>query len=141
MTMDILQTVLGGFVASLVWFIVGGALYMNPFTANIYKNLENSPGFKKWKDTKRYLINMYIFGILAQCLLFAFVYAFIKPILPGTLILNGLFFGLILVAIKIFPRLFDMWLQSTYPNKLLAIEFINGTIGSFVIGVVFAYVI
>ncbi|MFH8110168.1 MAG: hypothetical protein QXE42_01880 [Candidatus Aenigmatarchaeota archaeon] len=61
------------------------------------------------------------------------MYSFIKPILPGSLLLSTIFFGLILVAVKIFPRLLDMWMQSTYPNKLLTVEFINGTIGSFVI--------
>lgn len=40
--------------------------------------------------------------------------------------------GGILVGVKIIPRLFDMYLQSTYPNKLLTIEFINGVIGSFI---------
>jgi hypothetical protein len=84
---------------------------------------------------------MYIFGILIQCLLFAFVYSFIKPILPGSLFLNTIFFGLILVAVKIFPRLFDMWMQSTYPNKLLAVEFVNGTIGSFVIAFILTLII
>jgi hypothetical protein len=55
--------------------------------------------------------------------------------------MKSLVFGLILIAVKIFPRFFDMWIQTTYPNRLLAVEFVNGTIGSFVIGVVFAYVI
>lgn len=141
MAINLLQTILGGFLASIVWFIVGGILYMNPIVAKIYKKLENSPELKKWKDTKKYLINMYIFGILIQCLLFAFVYSLIKPILPGSLVLNTIFFGLILVAVKIFPRLFDMWMQSTYPNKLLAVEFVNGTIGSFVIAIVLALII
>ena len=54
---------------------------------------------------------------------------------------KGIVFAFILIALKIFPRFFDMWIQSTYPNKLLAVEFVNGTIGSFVIGLVFAYVI
>jgi len=55
--------------------------------------------------------------------------------------MKSLVFGLILIAVKIFPRFFDMRIQTTYPNRLLAVEFVNGTIGSFVIGVVFAYVI
>ncbi len=109
---------------------------MNPFVARIYKGFENSPGVKRWKNTKKYLINMYLFGSLLQCLLFAFVYSFVKPVLPGTLLLNTIFFSLILVAVKIFPRLFDMWMQSTYPNRLLAVEFVNGTIGCFVTALV-----
>jgi hypothetical protein len=52
---------------------------MNSFVASIYKKFEGSPGFKKWEDTKSYLIYMYLL-ILVQCLLFAGVYAFIKPV-------------------------------------------------------------
>ncbi|MFH8110167.1 MAG: hypothetical protein QXE42_01875 [Candidatus Aenigmatarchaeota archaeon] len=47
MAINLLQTILGGFLASVVWFIVGGILYMNPFVAKIYKNFKNSPGCKK----------------------------------------------------------------------------------------------
>lgn len=138
MAIDLLQTSLAGVLASIVWFVVGGALYMNPFVAKIYRNYENSPGLKKWKDAKEYLINMYVFGILIQCLLFAVVYSFIKPVLSGGLVSNTLSFGSILIAVKVLPRLFDMWMQSTYPNKLLAIEFVNGVIGSFVIALTLA---
>jgi len=140
MTIDIIQTISGGFIASVVWFIVGGALYMNPFVAKIYKDAQGSPGLKKWSSVPKYIGLQYA-GILAQCLLWAFVFALVKSALSEEVLIKGLVFGLILVAVKIFPRFFDMWIQSTYPNKLLAVEFINGTIGSFVIGMVFAYVI
>lgn len=138
MAIDLFQTSLAGVLASIVWFIVGGILYMNPFVAKIYRNFEKSPGLKKWRDTKKYLISMYVFGILIQCLLFAVVYSFIKPVLSGSLVSNTLSFGSILIAVKVLPRLFDMWMQSTYPNKLLAVEFVNGVIGSFVIALTLA---
>lgn len=140
MTVDASQAALGGLVASVVWFVIGGALYMNPGVAKIYRNAEDSAALKKWASVPKYVGLQYI-GILAQCLLWAFVYAMVAPALPEMLLTKGLVFGLILVALKIFPRLFDMWIQSTYPNKLLGVEFINGTIGSLVVGVVFAYVI
>ncbi len=141
MTTSIAQTVLGGFVASIVWFIIGGALYMNPPVAKIYKDAENSPGLKKWPSVPKYLGLQFTGGALAQCLLWAFVFAVVKPALPESTLLRGILFGLILIAVKIYPRFFDMWIQSTYPGKLLAVEFVNGAIGSFVIGVVLAYVI
>jgi len=140
MTIYITQIILGGFLASVVWFIVGSVLYMNPFVANIYKGAENSPALKKWASVPKYICLQYV-GILAQCLLWAFVFALAKPVLPDGVLMKSLIFGLLLIAVKIFPRFFDMWIQSTYPNKLLAVEFLNGTIGSFVIGVVFSYVL
>ena len=116
------------------------SFYQNPLVAKIYKSAEGSPGLKKWQSIPKYLGLQYI-GILAQCMLWAFVFALVKPILPEEVFMKGLVFGFVLVAVKIFPRFFDMWIQSTYPNKLLAIEFVNGTIGSFVIGIMFALVI
>ena len=140
MAIDILQSIVGGITASLVWFMAGSVLYMNPFVAKIYNDAQQSPGLKKWPNTSKYL-SFQFYGILAQCLLWAFVYSFLIPVLPGGTIFKGVTFGLILVAVKIFPRFVDMWTQSTYPDKLLVIEFVNGTIGSFIIGVVFAYLI
>ena len=137
---DITKTIIGGIVSSVVWFIVGGALYMNPLVAKIYKNVEDSPAFKKWKSVPKYILFQYI-GVLAQCLLWSFVFALVKPALPEGILKKGVVFGLILVVVKIFPRFFDMWIQTTYPNRLLLVEFINGTIGSFVIGIVFTYII
>ncbi len=113
---------------------------MNPFVAKIYKDAQGLPGVKKWLNVPKYLSLQYA-GILVQCLLWAFVFALIKSTLSEEVLIKGLVFGLVLVAIKIIPRFFDMWIQSTYPNKLLAVEIINGTIGSFVIGIVFAYII
>lgn len=140
MAIEILQTILGGIIASAVWFIVGSVLYLNPFIAKIYKTAEGLPGLKKWQSIPKYIGLQYI-GILAQCMLWSFVFAFIKSALPEGVLMKSLVFGLVLVAVKIFPRFFDMWIQSTYPNKLLAVEFVNGAIGSFIIGAVFAYII
>lgn len=140
MTINIVQTLLGGFIAAVVWFIIGGALYMNPLVAKIYKDAENSPALKKWPSVPKYLGLQFI-GALAQCLLWAFIFSLVKSVLPEEIFPKGLLFGLILIATKIFPRFFDMWIQTAYPGKLLAVEFINGSIGSFVIGIVFAFII
>ena len=141
MTVDILQGLIGGIAATVVWFIVGALVYMNPFVAKIYKKYEDDPSVKNRKDIKTFIINTFIFSVLIQCFIFSFVYLYIKPILPGTLILNALYFGIILIAVKIIPRLFDMYVQSKYPTKLLIIEWINGIIGSFVIAIVFALIL
>lgn len=140
MAFDLLEIILGGFAASIAWFFVGGILYMNPFVSKMYRNAEDSPALKKWQNIPQYLGLQYL-GILIQCILWAFVYAVVQPVLPGGFLMKGIVFGLILVAIKIFPRFFDMWIQSTYPKTLLAVEFVNGTIGSFVIGLILAYVL
>jgi hypothetical protein len=100
---------------------------MNPFIASIHKRFGKNPSVKKRGDTKSFLINTFIFSILIQTLLFAFVYAFILPILLNTPYIRGFYFRIILVALKIIPRFFGMWMQSIYPITLPIIEFINGT--------------
>jgi len=141
MAIDIIQGLIGAFAATIVWFIIGAVVYINPFVTKIYKKYEENPSVKNRKDVKTFIINTFVFSILIQCFLFAFVYLYIQPVLPGTLILNTLYFGTILIAVKIIPRLFDMYVQSKYPTTLLIIEVINGAIGSFVIALVFAFVI
>lgn len=140
MVTAVVQSIIGGVIASIAWFIAGGVLYMNPVVAKIYKEAEASPALKKWPNVPKYLLLQYI-GVLIQCLLWAWVFTLIKPALSDEILGRGIMFGFILVFIKIFPRFYDMWIQSTYPNKLLKIEFINGTIGSFIIAMVFAYII
>jgi small-conductance mechanosensitive channel len=141
MSLDLLSGITAGIAATIVWFIIGAVVYMNPFVAKIYKKYENDPSVKNRKDVKTFIINTFVFSVLIQCFLFAFVYLYIKDVLPGTLILNTFYFGLILIVVKIIPRLFDMYVQSKYPNTLLIIELINGAIGSFVIAFVFAFII
>ena len=48
--------------------------------------------------------------------------------LPGTLLLGGLFAGL-----RVYPRFWTMWVQSTYPRRLLAVEVVNGVLGTLVV--------
>ncbi len=140
MDINVPVTLLAGFVASVVWFTAGSVLYLNPFVARIYKGAEGSPGLKRWSNVPAY-IGMQFVGILAQCLLWAFVFVLMKPVLGAGFVRTFLIFGIILFAVKIFPRFYDMWMQSTYPVRLLAVEFINGTISSFVIAAVFALII
>jgi len=126
-----LQILTAGLLASIVWFILGSVLYVNPWIAKIYKKHEGSPGLKTWKNQKQYIITMYFIGALIPCLIFAAFYAFIDHAFTGTLLTKTIYVGLILTGIRVIPRFFDMWIQSTYPDTLLTIEIVNGTILSF----------
>jgi len=139
--MDISRILLAALASSVVWFIAGSILYMNPWVSKIYEKARNLPGMKKWSSNGKFLINMFFMGMLFQCLLFALVYSLIKPVLPGTVPLNTAFFGLIMIALKIFPRWADMWLLTSYPDKLLITEFINGSIGAFIVAYILVLVI
>ncbi|MDG6218456.1 MAG: DUF1761 domain-containing protein [Candidatus Thermoplasmatota archaeon] len=136
-----LQGVIAALAATIVWFIVGAIVYMNPFVAKIYTKYEDDPSVKNRKDVKTFILNTLLFSILIQCFIFSFVYLYLQPILPGSLLYNTAYFGVILVAVKIIPRLFDMYVQSQYPKTLLIIEVINGSIGSFVIAFVLTIIL
>ncbi len=139
MTIDFLQTILGAFIASIIWFLFSWLFQINPLVLKIYKKFEKSPAIKLWNNKSVWVYNYLI--IIGECLIFAFVYSFIKPVLQGTVILNGLIFGLILTGIGPVVDIADRWIASTYPNKLLWVELIYGIFGSFVIALVLAFVI
>jgi len=132
--------ILGALAASVGWFFAGSILYMNPIIRKLYKKAEGSPGVKIWKSTPKYLFIMYL-GLLAQCLLFVFVFLIVRPQLPADPVFEGIAFGFVLLFVKNFPKFFDTWIQTTYPKKLLAVELINGTISGVIIGLAFAYII
>lgn len=113
---------------------------MNPLISKIHKKFGNSPAVKQWNNTKLFLIYMYLL-ILLECLLFALVYSFIKPVFPGGVVVNGLILGLALVAVNLIPSISGRWLLSTYPNKLLFVDFIGGILSSFIIGLALAFII
>ena len=138
---DLLQVALAGFVASLAWFIVGGALYMNPMAVKLYKSYEGSPGLKVWKNQPKYLASMYLLGILLPTMILAVAYYYLQPVFSDGIVMPAIQLGLILIGVRMIPRLIDMWIQSTYPGKLLVAEIVNGSILSFVGAAVLAWLL
>ena len=63
MEVNVWQIVWGGLVASILWFILGGALYMNPIIAGIYKRYEDLPVMKQWPSVQKYLGMMFLLSI------------------------------------------------------------------------------
>jgi len=129
--MDVLQIVYATIITSIVWFIVGGILYMNPFIAKIYKKYHKHPSMKHFSSQKNYLIGVFSVAGLIPILLSYIAFQFLQPI-------SWILFGSILFLVRIIPRFCDMWMQTSYPNKILFIELINGLILSFVISFMFS---
>ena len=113
-------------IITTIWFIAGGILYMNPIVANIYKQFENHPSMKIWETQKKYLLATYVVAGFLPILVITFAYNLIKPT-------DFLILGVLLVAIRVIPRLCDNWVQTSYPNKILLIELLNGTFLNFLI--------
>lgn len=135
------KILLAGFVTSIIWFIAGALLYMNPVAKNIQDSVKNSPALKKWASPTQMMAYVYLLGCLIPSVLIAFVYNAINTVLPSSYWMNVLMFGLILICIKIIPRFSDMATMTSYPKKMLILDIINGSLNSFVMAMVFAYML
>jgi hypothetical protein len=125
-------------IASAVWFLVAAILFFNPIVDKVYRSEEAHPAVKALPQTPG-TIGKILLAILAQSLAWAFLYTQIAPAFGGGYVPKGLFFGVILILVKMVPRDIDRILLSTYPVKRMTIEFVIGVICSFVVGLVFAY--
>jgi len=129
----LVDIILWGLVVGIAHFVVVGALYQNPAVAKMYNACQGEPGVKSWASKKAYVSWMFA-GTQVEVFILTGAYLFLRDFFPeqsGTStawILGGLF-----AAIRVYPRFWTMWIQTSYPNRLLAIEFVNGTIGTFVI--------
>ena len=62
-------------------------------------------------------------------------YLWLRGLVPFQGYSAALMLGAVFAAIRVYPRFWNMWIQSTYPNRLLAIEFVNGIISTLVVTV------
>lgn len=127
-------TLILGLLIGIIHFIIVGILYQNPFVASLYKEAEDkkSPGYRIWKNKKRYLLSMFL-GTQAEVFILTFGYLFLKDYLPFSPFPSAIIISALFTAVRVYPRFWNMWIQSTYPNKLLVVEIVNGTISTFTI--------
>lgn len=133
--MNILSTtLLLGLLIGVIHFIIIGVLYQNPFVARLYKEEEakKSPGLRIWENKKKYILFMFL-GTQIEIFILTFCYLFFKDYLPFSPLATAVIISGLFAAIRVYPRFWNMWIQSTYPNKLLAVEIINGIISTSVI--------
>ncbi|MEZ4744347.1 MAG: hypothetical protein R3B45_18165 [Bdellovibrionota bacterium] len=128
-----LDVLIWGSAIGVIHFFVVGLLYGNPLVDKLYQEAQkNSPGVKRWDSKPKYLITQFL-GTQIEVFILSFGYIWLKTLIPLeqtnlTILLAALFAG-----IRVYPRFWNMWIQSTYPNQLLAIEFVNGIISTFTI--------
>jgi hypothetical protein len=127
------QVLLWGTAVGVIHFVVIGAVYGNPLVDANYKAAQKAePGVRKWPSQPRYLLTQFL-GTQVEVYLLTLGYFWLRPKIGidgtnGTLALALLFAG-----IRVYPRFWNMWIQSTYPNRLLGIELINGTLSTLTI--------
>jgi len=127
-------------VASVAWFIVAAILFFNPVTDRVYRSEESNPAVKALPKSPQ-TIGKILTAIVIQVILWAYVYTIIQSVLPADKLMKGLLFGFIVVLTKMIPRDIDRVLLTTYPRKRMSIEFVIGIVCSFVVGIVFGYLL
>lgn len=129
----IAMVLLWGAVAGLVHFVFIGFAYGNPLVDRLSAGLEtSSPAVKQWPSKPRYFVTQFL-GTQVEVFILTVGFVWLRPLvaLPGY---GGAFLlGSLFAALRVYPRFWNMWIQTTYPNRLLAIEVVNGTLGTLVI--------
>ena len=129
----ITTVLLWGLAAGLVHFVVIGILYGNPLTERLSAGAEGeNPAVRKWPSQVRYFVTQF-FGTQVEVYILTFAFVWLRPLVGLSGIGGGLLLGLLFAAIRVYPRFWIMWIQTTYPFRLLLIEVVNGTIGTLVI--------
>ena len=130
----ILQILVWGSAAGIIHFIALSALYQNPFAAKHYKKARdaNCPALKKWPDQKGYILRMAL-GTQVEIFILTASFLILRRYLPFSPWATTFALGTIFTGIRVYPRFWNMWIQSSYPNDLLAVEFVNGVLGTFIV--------
>lgn len=132
--MDLLfKTIIWGFIIGIVHYIILGVLYMNPVISKLYSTEQKkSNAVKAWKDQKAYLTKMYI-GTQIEIFIITASYLFIRQYLPFDHMVTAFILAVIFTGIRIYERFWNMFIQTTYPTRLLIVELAFGIIGTFLI--------
>ena len=71
-----------------------------------------------------------VLGTQVEVYVLIVLYVWFRPVagMPG--MAGALILALALSGARVYPRTWNMWIQSTYPNRLLAVETINGVLST-----------
>jgi hypothetical protein len=128
----IAHVVLWGALAGLVHFVVIALLYANPITDRLSADLEKAPAVKQWASKPRYFVTQF-FGTQVEVYILTLAFFWLRPVIGVPGYVGALMLGLLLAATRVYPRFWNMWIQTSYPPRLLAIEVVNGTLGTLAI--------
>jgi hypothetical protein len=130
-----METVLlWGAVAGVVHFVAIGLLYGNPVVDRMYVDAATDPAVRKWPSKPRYLATQFL-GTQVEVYILTLAFWWLRPAVHVEGYAGAAAVGVLLAAVRVYPRFWNMWIQTTYPRRLLAVEIINGSIGTLVIAV------
>jgi hypothetical protein len=119
-----------GAAAGLFHFVLIALLYGNPIADRLAAKYEpGSPACRVWASKPKYFVTQF-FGTQVEVYILTTAFIWLRPSidLPGYA--GALALGALLAATRVYPRFWNMWIQTTYPRPLLAVEVVNGTVGT-----------
>lgn len=127
------STLLWGAVVGVIHFVLVGVLYGNPFVDRFYREAAGKePGVKVHPSKPKYFVQMFL-GTQVEIFILALAFFWLRPLVSIEGLLGSTLLGLLFAGIRVYPRFFNMWIQSTYPNRLLVIELVNGVLGTLIV--------
>lgn len=122
-----------GLVAGIGHFVFIGLLYGNPFVAKQYDEaMKTQPSVRNWPSPGKYRLIQFL-GTQVEVFILALSYFLFRPAMNDSGWSSVMVLGAVLALVRVYPRFWNMWIQTTYPRNLLLIEIINGTLGTFAI--------
>jgi hypothetical protein len=121
-----------GLLAGLVHFAAIAFLYANPLTDRLSRGLEQGPAVRQWASKPKYFGTQFL-GTQVEIFILTVGFLWLRPLIAVAGQAGAAMLGALLAATRVYPRFWNMWTQTTYPRRLLAIEVVNGTIGTLVV--------
>lgn len=124
---------LWGLVIGIIHFLILSLLYLNPLVARAYAQAQEKPVMRQWDSQGKYVATMFL-GTQVEIWALTTGYLTLRTLFPQPHTWEtALLLGALFTVIRVYPRFFNMWMQTSYPRTLLAVEAVNGTIGTFVV--------
>jgi hypothetical protein len=124
---------LWGAVAGVVHFLFIGLAYGNPLVDRISAKAEaESPAVRQWASKPRYFVTQFL-GTQVEVYILTLAFLWLRPLIGWPGYGGALALGFLLAATRVYPRFWNMWIQTNYPRRLLMIEVVNGTLGTLAI--------
>src|SRR5690242_11292612 len=112
------STLWWGLVAGVAHFVAIGLLYGNPLVDRVYaRATDSSPAVRRWPSRTRYLVTQFL-GTQVEVYLLTIGFVWLRPLVTLSGLAGATVLGLLFAGLRVYPRFWNMWIQSTYPRHL-----------------------
>jgi hypothetical protein len=122
------RIVVSGALAGLAHFVLVALLYGNPLVDAYSAEANKHASVKQWPTPVSYFVRQF-FGTQVEVYIMTVAFFWLCPATSAPGYLGALEIGALIAALRVYPRFWKMWIQTTFPGRLLLVEVINGTLG------------